>query len=118
MPTYHLGRDQRVTVGGVTTGVREIDLEVSSRSARITGWDEPWETTLVLSREVKVTLTALTKDVFDVVWPKFNAHPPQPLDISITNVGTVKVVPTSVKVGAPIGGLLTWDMEFASWSKV
>lgn len=118
MPSYYLGRDQTVTVDNVMAGVREIELEVASKSTNVTAFDEEWETTLVLSRRVRVRLTALTKDVFDVVWPKFNSHPPQTLSISITNVGTVTVVPVSVTAGVPINGLLTWDMEFASWSKV
>lgn len=116
MPTLTLGRNQTVSVAGVTTGVREIDVDISSNTANITSFDEGWETTLVLSRDVSLRLTALHKEVYDAVWPKFATHPPQPFVISVGGL-QIKVVATGIKVKSPIDGVVSYDMDFKAWSK-
>jgi hypothetical protein len=116
MPTLTLGRNQTVSVAGVTTGVREIDVDISSKTHDVTSFDDPWETTLVLSRDIAVRLTALHKEVYDAVWPKYAQHPPQPFTISVGGL-SMKVVATDIKMKSPVDGVVSWDMEFRAWSK-
>jgi hypothetical protein len=118
MPTtIRLGRDQVISVGGTALpGTREFDVQVEMQQSDITSWEHATTSTLPIRQDISLHMLIYGAEVWGVVKAKFNQHPPQPLDVSLTNVGSAKFVPVSAKIAAPINGVMSWDVTLKSWN--
>lgn len=112
MPTkVKLGRDQVLSLDGtVLEGVRELDVDIDMTTQDITSWNHAWKSTLPLSADCTVKVLIYWKDDYDSFWGKFNKHPPQPLKLAISNVGSVQVLPAKIAVKQPMQGVLAWEV--------
>lgn len=117
MPTIILGRDQTLTIDGTTAeGTREVDVDVAAKDCKVTSWEHDWESTLTLTREATLKVLIYGQEVYDSFSSKFNAFPPQPVTIAISNVGSGKFVQQSVRITQPIDGVMAWEVTFKSWN--
>jgi len=112
-----LGHNQTFTVDGTPyEGVREIDVDVTSREVEVTQWDKPWASTLPLVMDATLTVKLYYPDEMAPIWQNMTAHPKTPLSLVITGLLTLKAVVSSVRVGCPMGGVVPHDVTFRMWS--
>lgn len=117
MPTILLGRDQTLTIDGVVAeGTREVDVDISTKDCKVTSFEHAWESTLTLTREATLKVLIYGQEVYDAFASKFNAFPPQPVTIAISNVGTGKFLQQSVRIVQPIDGVMAWEVTFKNWN--
>lgn len=126
MPTSRikLGHNQTFTVDDTPyEGVREIDVDVTSREVDVTMWDQPWASTLPLVTDATLTVKLYYADEMSAIWQNMTApHPKTPLTLEITDsvsnsvLLTLKAVVSSVRVGFPMGGVVPHDVTFRMWS--
>lgn len=106
-----LGRDQSLTLDGVVLeGTREFDVDMSMATTDITSWWHGWKSTLPIAADITVKLLIYWQQDFAELWTKFNVHPPDPMRLTITNVGFMDVVPTNINAKGPINGVMAWEV--------
>lgn len=111
MPTVKLGRDQTISLdGNVLEGTREFDIDIDMKSMEVTSWDHDAASTLPLSLDATVKLLIYWGEDYADISGKLNKHPPEPMTLAISNVGTVRCVPTKVAIKGPISGVLAWEV--------
>lgn len=120
MPTLNkirLGRDQVLTLDGVVLeGVREVDVELDSRTVDITPWDGQYASTLPLVLDATLRLLIYWTEDYQKVASKFHKFPPQPVMLGISSVATIRCLPVNVKVVEPINGVVAWEVTFRAYS--
>ena len=117
MPSIVLGRNQTLSIDGtVLEGVREIDISIDTRTQDVTAWNHDWASTLVMAADVTIGFKLLWSENYSAIGAKFNQHPPQPLTVDISNAGSAKFLPTNVKLGMPIDGVMSWDVTLKLWN--
>lgn len=117
MAKVKLGRDQTLTLDGVAlAGVREVDFQVDMQGQDVTSFNHSTTSTLPIRQDVTLRTLIYHKDDYDVVRGFFSLTTPVPATIAITNVGSCKFVPVSVKIAQPIDGVMAWDVTWKSWN--
>jgi hypothetical protein len=110
MAKVKLGKDQTISIDGeVLEGTREVDVSFDLKTTEITSWDHQYASTLGTTFDATLKLVIYWKEDYDVLHPKLTAHPPAPLAVSISNVGTIYCLPMSVSITQPIAGVLGWE---------
>lgn len=110
-----LGRDQVIRLDGTPLeGVREVDFDLTSKTVDVTSWLDNRASTLAICEDVSVRVLIYWEEDYQRIKNKWNRHPPQPMDLDITNFGTYRMVPESVKGGQPIAGVVSWEVTFRS----
>lgn len=115
MPTILLGRDQRVTLGGVDSGIREFDVTVSGQEIDVTAWYSPYKTTHVFGSDVTIKATAIGAEVYYVASKYFNQHPPTPIQASISKIGSGVFVITNISAKGAVDGVVTFEVTLKPW---
>lgn len=112
-----LGRDQVLTLDGIALeGVREMDVDIEMSTQDVTAWWHGWKSTLPLAGDVTVKVLIYWKENYDDFAAKLNKHPPEPMTLGITNVGTVDCLPTNVGIKQPLTGVLAWEVTLKLWT--
>lgn len=107
-----LGRDQTLSLdGAVLEGVREVEVGVDMKTTEVTSWEHDATSTLPLSIDVSVRLLIYWASDYVLFADKLNKHPPEPMTLAISNVGSVQCVPTGVAIKQPIDGVLAWEVS-------
>lgn len=108
-----LGRDQVLTLDGVVLeGVREVDIEVDTRTVDITSWEHANASTLPVLRDATLRLLIYWLEDWEKIKDKINAHPPEPVVLGVSNAYDIRCVPTAVKIAQPIAGVMAWEVTF------
>jgi hypothetical protein len=116
MTKFALGRDQVITLDGTPlVGTREFDVQIEMQEADVTDWRHGQKSTLPIANSQTVRVLIYWLEAYNKVAAKYNQHPPQKMTLGITGYGTIYVLPTSVRIGCPIDGLVTWDCTFKGW---
>jgi len=111
MAKVKLGKDQTISVdGSVLAGTREVEVEFNLKTTEITSWNHQWASTLATTRDATIKLTIYWAEDYASIAPKLNQHPPVPMTVFISNVGTLYCVPTAVKIVQPISGVVAWEV--------
>ncbi len=111
MAKVKLGKDQTISVDGAALeGTREVEIDFNLKTTEVTSWDHQYASTLGTSFDVTIKLTIYWADDYDVLHPKLTTHPPTPLEVVISNVGTIYCLPTAVRIVQPINGVLAWEV--------
>lgn len=106
-----LGRDQVLTLDGkVLEGVREVDLDVSTKTVDVTSWVSFNASTLPIVSDATIRLLIYWKEDWDKLSDKINQHPPKPVTLGISNAYTIRCIPSGVKIMQPIAGVLAWEV--------
>lgn len=109
--TILLGKDQQVSLdSNALEGVREIDVDVESRTIDVTPWNSPNASTLPLFADATVRMLIYTVEDWNKVKAKFLKWPPQRIILSVTNAFDVPCLPVSVKVVGPINGVVAYEV--------
>lgn len=119
MPTYVLGRDQVLTLNGSTLfGVREVDVDIETKTVDITAWNHRYGSTLPVSLDATIRLLIYGKDEWQSVRGIFDQHPPQPVTLGVTNGWStdIRCLPVSAKITQPIAGVVAWEVTFRAYS--
>lgn len=118
MATVRLGRDQTISLDGVVLeGTREFDIDIDMATHDVTSWWHGWKSTLPIAGDVTIRLLIYWGDTYgNNIADKLNQHPPERMDMSITNVGVAPCVPTKVTVKTPIDGVMAWDVTLKLWT--
>lgn len=111
MAKVKLGKDQTISIDGATLeGTREVDIDYTLKTTEITSWDHQWASTLGTTLDATIKLTIYWKEDYDTLHTKLTAHPPAPLAVAISNVGTIYCLPTAVRIVQPMSGVLAWEV--------
>lgn len=117
MPTILLGRNQTLSLdGSVLEGTREIDIDVQSKTVDVTGWDHVLASTLTLSQDITIKLVVYGQEDHLRINSGLSVEPPQPMNISVSNLGSADFVPVSVRITPSITGVVAWEWTFKSWN--
>jgi hypothetical protein len=118
VPTVRLGRDQQISLDGVVLeGTREFDFDIDMQTHDVTSWWHGWKSTLPVAADVTIRLLIYWGDTYGTnIGSKLNKHPPERMDMSITNVGFAPCVPTKVSIKTPIDGVMAWDVTMKLWT--
>lgn len=109
--TILLGKNQKVSLDGqALDGVREIDIEVETRTVDVTPWNSPNASTLPLLADATVRMLIYTVEDWGKVKAKFLKWPPQRIQMSVTNAYDVPCLPVGVKVVGPINGVVAYEV--------
>lgn len=112
-----LGRDQVLSLDGVVLeGVREVDVDVDSRTVDVTPWSSQYASTLPLVLDGTIRLLIYWKEDWDKVNAKLHKFPPQPIQLAVSNFFTIRCLPVSAKVMQPIAGVLAWEVTLKAYS--
>ncbi len=116
MPTVLLGRDQTMLLDGVAlVGTREFEVAIDGREFDATAWNGSWSSTLVLSANAAIKVLIYWKDNFQPFFAKFNKHPPQPMQLSISNSVFGTFVPAQIRIVTPLVGVVAWEVTLKHW---
>lgn len=111
MAKVKLGKDQIISLGGAALeGTREVEIDFNLKTTDITAWNHQYASTLGTSFDAAIKLTIYWKQDYDTLHPKLTQHPPTPLQVVISNVGTIYCLPTAVRIVQPISGVLAWEV--------
>lgn len=113
MPTtkVKLGRDQVITLDGVTLeGVRDVDVDIDVATHDVTSWWHGWKSTLPVAADATIRVLIYWEENYDDFHSKLNKHPPEPMTLAMSNVGSVPCVPVKVAVKEPIAGVVAWEV--------
>jgi hypothetical protein len=97
-------------------GTREFDVQLEMQEADATGWTHEQRSTLPVANSKTVRVLIYWQDAYAKVAAKYNQHPPRKMSLTISGCGSIDVVPTSIKIGHPVDGIVTWDCTFKSWN--
>lgn len=116
MPTnIKLGRDQSLTLDGVPLeGVRELDVDIDAKTFEVTSFAHSWASTLTLARDITIKVLIYWQNNYDAFAEKFYADVPGPMDLGITNVGTIRCMPVKVAIKQPLVGVMAWEVTLKS----
>ena len=111
MAKVKLGKDQTISIDGtLLEGTREVDIDLELKTHDISSWDHAFASTFGTSLDATARLTIYWKEDYDRLHSKLTQHPPSPLAVNISNVGTVYCLPVSVRVTQPINNVLAWEV--------
>lgn len=117
MANVKLGKDQTISLDGQPLeGTREVEIDYTLKTTEITSWDHQYASTLGTSFDCTIKLTIYWGDDYDLLHEKLTEHPPSPIALAISNVGTIYCVPTAVRIVQPINGVLAWEVTLQSHS--
>jgi len=102
-----LGHKQVLTVDGVALeGVRELDLDVSTRSVEVTGWASPWASYLPAVIDPSLTVTLYYPEEMNVFWTNLKSPVKSALTIAVSGLFSGRFVVSGIAVGCPMGGVV------------
>ncbi len=111
MAKVKLGKDQTISIdGALLEGTREVEVDFNLKTTEVTSWEHQWTSTLGTAFDATIKLTIYWKEDYDVLHSKLTTHPPTPVAVAISNVGTIYCLPTAVRIVQPIDGVLAWDV--------
>jgi hypothetical protein len=117
MPTYVLGRDQTVSIdGSLSTGTREVEVDIAGRTMDLTGVDHYTSSTLVLGMDVTAKLLVYDPDIYSSLVSKMVSFPPQTVALDISGAGQGKFVIEKIAAKQPIDGVSSWEITFKIWN--
>jgi hypothetical protein len=112
-----LGRDQVLKLDGVVLeGVRELDVDMDMSTHDVTSWWHGWKSTLPIAQDATIKVLIYWAENYADFNGKFNVHPPQPMTLEISNVGSGDFVPVKVSVKQPLQGVLAWEVTLKLWT--
>lgn len=112
-----LGRDQVLTLDGIElAGVRDLDVDIDMSTQDVTAWWHDQKSTLPLAMDATVKVLIYWKENYDDFADKLNKHPAEPMELGITNVGTVNCVPVKVAIKQPLAGVVAWEVTLKMWT--
>lgn len=112
-----LGRDQVLTLDGTPLeGVRELDIDVDTRTVDITPWNSRYASTMPICVDATLRVLIYWKEDWGRIATKMFANPPQPMTLSATNAFSVKCMAVGVKVVQPIQGVVAWEVTLRAYS--
>lgn len=116
MAKVRLARKQQISVDGVVLqGTRDFDVEQELDGVDITPWRASGTAELTLCESATLSLQVYHLEDAKRLAAKWNKFPPEPVEISISGVGTGKFVVKSIKHDGGFTGLLSYTFTFKSW---
>lgn len=119
MPTtkVKLGHNQKFRLDGqALPGTRDVEVSIDTKQVDVTAWNHSWVSTLPLQIDVTIRATLYWQEDFGKIWPRFNKHPPQKVDLAIDGVVSGPFVPVDVKIANPLSNVLAYDVTFKLWN--
>ena len=111
MAKVKLGKDQTISIDGVVLeGTRDVEIDLDVKTTEVTSWDHQYASTLGTGFDATLKLVIYWKEDYDLLRPKMTEHPPAPLEVAISNVGTIYCLPVSARITQPIAGVLGWEV--------
>lgn len=112
-----LGRDQVLTLDGtVLKGIREVDVDVDTRTVDITPWNSRFASTIPVVMDATVRLLIYWKEDWESIESKMFADPIEPVVLGITNAFSIKCIPAGARVTQPIQGVVAWEVTLRAYS--
>jgi len=112
-----LGRDQVISLDGIVLeGVRDVDVDIDMSTHDVTSWWHGWKSTLPLAGDVTIKVLVYWAENYEDFYDKFNKHPPERMDLSITNAVSCGCIPVKIAVKQPIAGVLAWEVTLKMWT--
>lgn len=112
-----LARDQTISLNGsALQGTREFDVDLETQEMDVTAWWHSWRSTLTLTTDVSIKLLIYWHENFASLAATFNRHPPQPVTLAISNLGTFRCLPTKIGVVHPLPGIVAWEVTLKGYT--
>lgn len=96
-------------------GTRELQLNVTTKQADVTGVNSQWAATLPVSVDAEVTATLYYTDELGPLLANLFAHPKTPVTLSVPGVFSGTFLVTDIKTAVPIGDVIAHDVTFKVW---
>lgn len=100
----------------IAEGTRELDVDIDAKTCDVTGPAHGWASTLALAKDITVKVLIYWQANYDSFASKFYGDELQPVELGITNVGTLKAIPVKVSIKQPIDGVMAWEVTFKNWA--
>lgn len=111
-----LGYDQSASLGGVVLeGTTDFDIDISGDTVDVGPPHHGWASHLVTRGDITITIGIKWAETFQLLASKFNRHPPQPMMLAISNVGSLPVVVVGAPIRVPLAGLVEWQIKLKPW---
>lgn len=108
-----LGHDQSFSVNGSPLdGVRELDVDVTTRELDITGWDHAFASTLPTVADASITVTLYYPEEIAPFYTNLTTHPKQPMQLAVDGLFDGTFVVTGIRMGVPMGGVVPHEVTF------
>lgn len=107
-----LGFDQTATLDGeVLEGTTDFDVDIEGDVTNVTPPHHGWASHLVTRADITITIGIKWAETYAKLWAKFNKHPPEPMDLAISNLFSLPVVMVGAPIRIPIAGLVGWQVK-------
>lgn len=111
-----LGYEQTASLGGsVLEGTTDFDVDIDGDTTDVTHYSHAWCSHLVTRADVTITITIKWPETYASIYANFNKHPPEPMDLTISNVGSLPVVMVGSPIRVPLAGLVGWQVKLKPW---
>jgi hypothetical protein len=112
MLKFLFGYEQQAYLDGVALeGTRDFDIDLDGKTFDVTHPDHNQLSTLLVRADVTITILVLWKYVYDKFAAKFNKHPPEPMTLSMDNIGEVPVSMVGCTIGYSPQGFVGWKVK-------
>ena len=116
MQKVRLARDQSITVDGIVLlGTRDFELDQEVDGVDVTPWQATGAAELTLVESATLTLQVYYVEALQRLAAKWNAFPPEPVEVAIPYVGTGKFIVRNIKYAGPFAGVLAYTVTLKSW---
>jgi hypothetical protein len=107
-----LGRDQTAHLDGeLLEGTEDFDLDIEGETIKVTPPHHGLASHLVIGADFTITVVIKWHETYAKFAPKFNQHPPQPMTLAISNVGSLPVVMVGAPIRVPLANLVGWQVK-------
>jgi hypothetical protein len=111
-----LGYQQTASIDGVVLeGTTDFDVDIDGETTEVTPPHHGWASHLVTRSDITITIGIKWHETFAPILAKFNKHPPQPMQLSISGVGSLPVVMAAAPIRVPLAGLVGWQVKLKPW---
>lgn len=111
-----LGYEQTASLDGeVLEGTTDFDVDIDGDTLDVTPPHHEWASHLVTRADITITIGIKWAETFEKLWAKFNRHPPEPMQLSISNVFALPVVMVGAPIRVPMAGLVGWQVKLKPW---
>jgi hypothetical protein len=111
-----LGHNQTLRVNDTALqGVREVDVEMSTRTIDITGWNHKYASTLPTVIDASLTVTLYYPNEVGQFWTNLRTHPKEPMTLQIDGLVRGPFVVSGIKIGCPMGGVVPHEVTFKQY---
>lgn len=116
MAKVRLARNQAIYADGVALlGTRDFELDREIDGVDVTPWTASGTAELPLCEAATLRLQVYHVEDAIRLAAKWNAWPPEPVEIAIDYVGRARFQIKSMTIAGPFSGVLSYNVTFKSW---